>query len=172
MSQTNTEQSIVSAKANVMIYDDLNKKWNPSGATPGLSKVQIYQHLLNQTYRVVGRKIQDHEVVINCSLQKNLKYNQANQTFLQWRDSKQVYGLHFQSKEEADIFTQTLKMAVENLNRLAISSSSSASSTSSNGNCNAGDNISLGKRSVASAGSSSDYSQSIYDDNENLNINR
>ncbi|RMZ93989.1 enabled -like protein, partial [Brachionus plicatilis] len=154
MSQTNSEQSIVSAKANVMVYDDMGKKWNPSGAAPGLSKVQIYQHLLNQTYRVVGRKIQDHEVVINCSLQKNLKYNQANQTFLQWRDSKQVYGLHFQCKDEADVFTQTLKMAVDNLNRLAISSSSSASSTSSSNAGAGGDNISIGKRSVASAGSS------------------
>lgn len=102
-----------------MIYDDQNKKWNPSGSGPGLSKVQIYQHLLNQTYRVVGRKVQDHEVVINCLLAKGLKYNQANQTFLQWRDAKQVYGLHFQSKDEADTFTQTLKMAVDNLNRLA-----------------------------------------------------
>ena len=52
----------MTAKANVMIYDDVNKKWNPSGSGPGVAKVQIYQHLLNQTYRVVGRKIQDHEV--------------------------------------------------------------------------------------------------------------
>ena len=134
MSNNNSEQAIVTAKANVMIYDDNNKKWNPSGSGPGVAKVQIYQHLLNQTYRVVGRKLQDHEVVINCLLSKGLKYNQANQTFLQWRDSKVVYGLHFQSKEEADIFSQTMKVAVDNLNRLAgiSSSNSSTSSTSSN----------------------------------------
>ena len=150
-----------------MIYDDVSKKWNPSGSSPGVAKVQIYQHLLNQTYRVVGRKIQDHEVVINCLLSKGLKYNQANQTFLQWRDSKQVYGLHFQSKEEADLFSQTMKLAVDNLNRLAGVSSNSTSTSSStssgiNINGNNADNISLGKRSI-----SSDYNQSIYDENEN-----
>ncbi len=125
----------MTAKANVMIYDDANKKWNPSGSSPGPAKVQIYQHLLNQTYRVVGRKIQDHEVVINCLLTKGLKYNQANQTFLQWRDSKVVYGLHFATKDEADIFTQTMKVAVDNLNRLAgISSSNSSTSSTSSSN--------------------------------------
>jgi hypothetical protein len=45
-----------------MIYDDLNKKWVPSGSSHGLSKVHIYHHFLNNTFRVVGRKLQDHEV--------------------------------------------------------------------------------------------------------------
>jgi hypothetical protein len=140
MSNTNTEQAIVSAKANVMIYDDMNKKWNPSGQTgqPGLAKVHIYQNILNQSYRVVGRKIQDQEVVINCLLTKGIKYNQANATFLQWRDSKQVYGLHFQSKDEADVFSQTMKLAIENLNRLAQQQINNL------------DNISVGKRSISS----------------------
>lgn len=153
-----------------MVYDDQAKKWNPSGSSPGISKVQIFQHLLNQSYRVVGRKLQDHEVVINCLLAKGLKYNQANQTFLQWRDSKQVYGLHFQSKEEADVFAQTLKLAVDNLNRLAAVTAVN-NSNSINGNVNvgsgsSGDNISLGKRSTTS----SDYNQSIYDENDRFVI--
>lgn len=101
-----------------MIYDDTMKRWQPSGTSTGLSKVQLLYHQLNNTYRVVGRKLQDHEVVINCSLVKSLKYNQANQTFLQWRDSKQVYGLNFQTKEEAEQFTLAMKQAVDNLNRL------------------------------------------------------
>lgn len=45
-----------------MVYDDLNKKWLPSGSSSGLSRVHIYQHSQNNTFRVVGRKIQDHEV--------------------------------------------------------------------------------------------------------------
>ena len=45
-----------------MIYDDLNKKWMPSGSSHGLSKVHIYHHFINSTFRVVGRKLQDHEV--------------------------------------------------------------------------------------------------------------
>jgi hypothetical protein len=56
------EQSIASARASVMIYDDLNKKWVPSGTSHGLSKVHIYHHFINNTFRVVGRKLQDHEV--------------------------------------------------------------------------------------------------------------
>lgn len=57
-----SEQSIASARASVMIYDDVNKKWVPSGSSSGLSKVHIYQHTVHQTFRVVGRKLQDHEV--------------------------------------------------------------------------------------------------------------
>jgi hypothetical protein len=45
-----------------MIYDDQKKKWCPSGSSHGLSKVHIYHHFLNSTFRVVGRKLEDHEV--------------------------------------------------------------------------------------------------------------
>ena len=45
-----------------MVYDDSNKRWIPSGTSSGLSKVHIYHHQLQNTFRVVGRKLQDHEV--------------------------------------------------------------------------------------------------------------
>ena len=45
-----------------MVYDDVNKKWVPAGSTNGFAKVHIYHHLVNNTYRVVGRKLQDQEV--------------------------------------------------------------------------------------------------------------
>lgn len=57
-----SEHSIVAARASVMIYDDGNKRWVPSGSSTGLSKVHIYHHSVNNTFRVVGRKLQDHEV--------------------------------------------------------------------------------------------------------------
>lgn len=57
-----SETSIASARASVMIYDDNNKKWIPSGTSSGLSKVHIFKHLINNTFRIVGRKLQDHEV--------------------------------------------------------------------------------------------------------------
>ncbi|KAK7864969.1 hypothetical protein R5R35_004949 [Gryllus longicercus] len=110
------EQSIASARASVMIYDDVNKKWVPSGSSSGLSKVHIYQHQVNNTFRVVGRKLQDHEVVINCAILKGLKYNQATATFHQWRDNKQVYGLNFSSKEDADAFARAMLHALDTLN--------------------------------------------------------
>ena len=34
------EQSIAAARASVMVYDDLNKKWVPAGSSHGLSKVR------------------------------------------------------------------------------------------------------------------------------------
>ncbi|PSN32311.1 Protein enabled [Blattella germanica] len=110
-----SEQSIASARASVMVYDDVNKKWIPSGTSSGLSKVHIYQHQVNNTFRVVGRKLQDHEVVINCAILKGLKYNQATATFHQWRDNKQVYGLNFSSKEDADSFARAMFHALDML---------------------------------------------------------
>lgn len=107
------ELSIASARASVMIYDDGTKKWVPSGSSSGLSKVQIYQHTVQQTFRVVGRKLQNHEVVINCAILKGLKYNQATATFHQWRDNKHVYGLNFSSKEDADSFARAMFHSLE-----------------------------------------------------------
>lgn len=112
------EQSIASARASVMVYDDVNKKWVPSGSSSGLSKVHIYQHTVQQTFRVVGRKLQDHEVVINCAILKGLKYNQATATFHQWRDNKHVYGLNFSSKEDADQFARAMFHSLEVLSNI------------------------------------------------------
>lgn len=110
---SSSEQSIISARASVMVYDDNQKKWVPSGSSSGLSKVQIYHHQQNNTFRVVGRKLQDHEVVINCSILKGLKYNQATATFHQWRDSKYVYGLNFSSQSDAENFARAMMHALE-----------------------------------------------------------
>ena len=135
-----------------MIYDDLNKKWVPSGSSHGLSKVHIYHHFLNNTFRVVGRKLQDHEVnhndtnvniyaehiiqirikscnvfinefqvVINCAILKGLKYNQATPTFHQWRDNKQVYGLNFSSKDDAEVFATAMLRSLEVILHLIVS---------------------------------------------------
>ncbi|CAL1266677.1 unnamed protein product [Larinioides sclopetarius] len=116
------EQSIASARASVMVYDDINKKWIPSGSSSGLSKVHIYQHLTNNTFRVVGRKLQDHEVVINASILKGLKYNQATATFHQWRDNKQVYGLNFSSRDDAEAFAVAMLRTLEAVNQNSSSS--------------------------------------------------
>ncbi|XP_074078903.1 protein enabled homolog isoform X11 [Macrotis lagotis] len=113
---SSSEQSICQARAAVMVYDDANKKWVPAGGSTGFSRVHIYHHTGNNTFRVVGRKIQDHQVVINCAIPKGLKYNQATQTFHQWRDARQVYGLNFGSKEDANVFASAMMHALEVLN--------------------------------------------------------
>ncbi|XP_062415428.1 protein enabled homolog isoform X3 [Pungitius pungitius] len=110
------EQSICQARAAVMVYDDANKKWVPAGGSTGFSRVHIYHHTGTNAFRVVGRKIQDHQVVINCAIPKGLKYNQATQTFHQWRDARQVYGLNFGSKEDANVFASAMMHALEVLN--------------------------------------------------------
>ncbi|CAM4508415.1 unnamed protein product [Leuciscus chuanchicus] len=51
-------------------------------------------------------------VVINYSIVKGLKYNQATPTFHQWRDARQVYGLNFASKEEANTFSNAMLFAL------------------------------------------------------------
>lgn len=117
----NSEQSIIGARASVMIYDEGLKKWIPSGNSSGLSKVQIFHHIQNNTFRVVGRKLQDHEVVINCSIVKGLKYNQATATFHQWRDSKFVYGLNFSSQQDAENFARAMMHTLEVLSGRAVS---------------------------------------------------
>lgn len=54
-----------------------------------------------------------HQVVINCAIPKGLKYNQATLTFHQWRDARQVYGLNFGSKEDANVFASAMMHALE-----------------------------------------------------------
>ncbi|KAJ3606805.1 hypothetical protein NHX12_026324 [Muraenolepis orangiensis] len=114
--EVHREQSICQARAAVMVYDDANKKWVPAGGSTGFSRVHIYHHTGNNAFRVVGRKIQDHQVVINCAIPKGLKYNQATPTFHQWRDARQVYGLNFGSKEDANVFASAMMHALEVLN--------------------------------------------------------
>ncbi|XP_055720151.1 ena/VASP-like protein isoform X1 [Salvelinus fontinalis] len=103
------EQSICQARASVMVYDDASKKWVPiKPGQQGFSRINIYHNTANNTFRVVGVKLQDQQVVINYSIVKGLKYNQATPTFHQWRDARQVYGLNFASKEEATTFSTAM----------------------------------------------------------------
>ncbi|XP_034050848.1 enah/Vasp-like a isoform X3 [Thalassophryne amazonica] len=108
-----SEQSICQARASVMVYDDASKKWVPiKPGQQGFSRINIYHNTANNTFRVVGVKLQDQQVVINYSIVKGLKYNQATPTFHQWRDARQVYGLNFASKEEATTFSNAMLFAL------------------------------------------------------------
>ncbi|XP_045576966.1 ena/VASP-like protein isoform X8 [Salmo salar] len=108
-----SEQSICQARASVMVYDDSSKKWVPiKPGQQGFSRINIYHNTANNTFRVVGVKLQDQQVVINYSIVKGLKYNQATPTFHQWRDARQVYGLNFASKEEATTFSNAMLFAL------------------------------------------------------------
>ncbi|KAJ8280748.1 hypothetical protein GJAV_G00058530 [Gymnothorax javanicus] len=110
-----SESSICQARATVMIYDDGSKKWVAAGTGPQcFSRVQIYHNPSTNAFRVVGRKMQtDQQVVINCPIQKGLKYNQATPNFHQWRDARQVWGLNFGSKEDATMFANGMAHALD-----------------------------------------------------------
>ncbi|XP_036405773.1 ena/VASP-like protein isoform X2 [Megalops cyprinoides] len=108
-----SEQSICQARASVMVYDDSSKKWVPiKPGQQGFSRINIYHNTANNSFRVVGVKLQDQQVVINYSIVKGLKYNQATPTFHQWRDARQVYGFNFASKEEATTFSNAMLFAL------------------------------------------------------------
>jgi len=56
------------------------------------------------------------QVVINCTIIRGLRYNRATPTFHQWRDNRQVYGLNFASKDDADNFAQVMLSSLDILN--------------------------------------------------------
>ncbi|CAG9116217.1 unnamed protein product [Plutella xylostella] len=112
-SSTNHSAVFMAKHASVMVYDDGQKRWVPSGTSCGLSKVHIYHHTQHNTFCVVGRKLNDHEVVINCGIVRGLKYNQATATFHQWRDARHVYGLNFSCREDADSFARAMMHTLE-----------------------------------------------------------
>ena len=60
--KTNSERSLVQIQAMVMLYDNNQKEWIFAGVSEGNSKVQIFHHPTNNTFRVVARKLVDHEV--------------------------------------------------------------------------------------------------------------
>uniref|UniRef100_H9GAQ8 WH1 domain-containing protein n=1 Tax=Anolis carolinensis TaxID=28377 RepID=H9GAQ8_ANOCA len=59
-----SESVLCTTRATVMLYDDANKKWVPAGTGPQVfSRVQIYHSPANNTFRVVGRKMQPDQQV-------------------------------------------------------------------------------------------------------------
>jgi hypothetical protein len=122
------EDVLTSCKATAMIYNDTQKKWIHC-APNGPAKIQLLFAPDTQSYRIVGRQIQDHEVVLNHSISKGLKYNQATPTFHQWRDQSCVYGLNFSSKLDAQEFGTTMLKILESVN----GSTNLSSQTNANG---------------------------------------
>ena len=70
-----------------------------------------FQYIYIATY--IHDSLFSFQVVINCAILKGLKYNQATPTFHQWRDNKQVYGLNFSSKDDAEIFAAAMLRSLD-----------------------------------------------------------
>ena len=45
-----------------MVYNNDLKKWEYAGGSQGLSQIHVYHNPNQETYRIVGRKINDKEV--------------------------------------------------------------------------------------------------------------
>ena len=56
-------------------------------------------------------------MVINCALVKGMRYNRATETFHQWRDTRQVYGLNFANVSDAVTFGDAVHEALEGGNK-------------------------------------------------------
>lgn len=73
---------------------------------------------------LANRLLSRPQLVINCSIIKGLKYNKATPTFHQWRDTKQVYGLNFSTKEDAENFANSMFKVLEVLNSALLNGNS------------------------------------------------
>ncbi|KHJ41397.1 WH1 domain protein [Trichuris suis] len=113
-----SEQAMVTVRASVLLYDDNGKQWVPSGSSKQqeVSRVQLFQHVQQNTFRVVGRKLQDQEVVVNCAIGRGFRYNVTSETFHQWKDQQIVYGLNFISLDDAVTFGTAIAKAIEVVN--------------------------------------------------------
>ena len=58
-----SEVSVVKSRASVMLYNNDKKAWEPAEGIRGMSYVQVYHHEGNNTFRIVGRSMTDHQVV-------------------------------------------------------------------------------------------------------------
>lgn len=66
-----SESPVAIALADVMVYDDARKEWlSPDGNTePARSQVQILHNTQNDSFRIVGTRIQVHMLFMrNCTL--------------------------------------------------------------------------------------------------------
>lgn len=75
-----SEQSICQARASVMVYDDTSKKWVPiKPGQQGFSRINIYHNTANNTFRVVGVKLQDQQVS-NSGFHQYLPHQRYNES--------------------------------------------------------------------------------------------
>jgi len=109
------ERPIFFARAVVYYFDTAKKNWTPT-AVNGFCRVDMYENPTNNTYRVIGRGINDtSQIVINSVVTKDTTYSKPSEMFGQWSDSKYIYGLNFPSKEEATTFGSSFEGVINKL---------------------------------------------------------
>jgi len=110
------EKAIFYARSVVYYFDPKQKNWTPTAVGTGFCRVDMYENTANNTYRVIGRGLQDtSKIVINSNVSKDTQYTRASETFHQWSDNRYMYGLNFPSKEEAETFGSGFEQTVNKL---------------------------------------------------------
>jgi hypothetical protein len=97
----------------VYYFDHASTSWQPVDG--GLSTVYIYEKASGGEYRVVGICNSTSQIVINSSLFPELQYQKASETFHNWADAVNMYGLNFASLPDANNFSATLEDSVARL---------------------------------------------------------
>nr|CAB3266539.1 sprouty-related, EVH1 domain-containing protein 2-like [Phallusia mammillata] len=122
------ERPIVRVEATVMIRGEVG--WTPYlGA--GYSKVAIYENVMHSEYRLYAYRIQDKVITLDSLIPYHMPFTKANAIFHHWMIGSQRMGLAFNGTADARSFDRGIRVALENLDKVAASNLSCGSSTAS-----------------------------------------
>ncbi|XP_051868586.1 sprouty-related, EVH1 domain-containing protein 2-like [Pristis pectinata] len=128
-----TEQShpdhdsyIVRVNAVVMTRDDSG--WLPQEGG-GLSRVGVCKAIQPEgtgrsEFLILGERLKDKLIVLECFLKKDLVYTKATPTFHHWMVDNRKFGLTFHSPADARAFDRGVRKAIEDLTEGSTTSSS------------------------------------------------
>lgn len=110
------ETSVFGTKVAVLVYDPSTKQWVPAkGTTKTLSRIDLYKHTDQGTFRIVGYTL-DQELVINSMVGLETKYSKLSDTFHSFRDANNVmWGFNFALRAEAPRFFNMVVTAQQEL---------------------------------------------------------
>jgi hypothetical protein len=111
------EKVLCSIRAVVYIFDGETGGWAAGPVGDGLSRVEVLENEAERTYRVLGKGMDDAEVLcIDSPLIKETQFARASETFVQWNDPQAVYGINISSVEESDTICTCIDGILKKLN--------------------------------------------------------
>ncbi|XP_061626111.1 sprouty-related, EVH1 domain-containing protein 2 [Phyllopteryx taeniolatus] len=118
---------MVRVNALVMTRDDSSGGWLAQDG--GLSRVGVCRltpagPMGRSSFLIRAERLRDRQVILECSLKKDLVYIKATPTFHHWRVDNRKCGLTFQSPTGARAFDRGVRKALEDLTEGSTTSSS------------------------------------------------